>query len=131
MSFGHLLAVTVKLVQGTLTGPTLLFYVIGIAMIVPASWLVVFALRAVVATNSFPSTVSLNSWLVLTLLVIGPHNLPLAAPGLLNIAYRLHSGRALGWVLVTLALLINGGLFIGSLIFFASGQSFEQFRGIG
>ena len=29
-----------------------------------------------------------------------------------------------------LAVLVNGGLFIGSVIFFASGQSFEEFRGM-
>jgi hypothetical protein len=29
-----------------------------------------------------------------------------------------------------MAVVVNMGLFIGSLIFMASGQSFEQFRGI-
>jgi len=35
-----------------------------------------------------------------------------------------------GWAIVITAVLFHVGLFIGSLIFLASGQSFEQFRGI-
>ena len=64
-------------------------------------------------------------------LALGIHNLPLAAPGFLNIAYKVHSGRVMGWAIVGIAIVVNVGLFIGSLIFLASGQSFEQFRGIG
>lgn len=36
---------------------------------------------------------------------------------------------AVGWAIVGLALVANVGLFIGSLIFLASGQSFEEFSG--
>jgi hypothetical protein len=35
-----------------------------------------------------------------------------------------------GWTIVGLAVLVNLGLFVGSVVFLASGQSFEQFRGI-
>jgi hypothetical protein len=35
-----------------------------------------------------------------------------------------------GWAILYIAVVVNGGLFVGSLIFLASGQSFEQFTGI-
>jgi hypothetical protein len=76
------------------------------------------------------ATLLLNGWLALTLLVLGPHNLPLAAPAFFNVGYQLHSRRAVGWAIVGAAIAVNVGLFIGSLIFLASGQSFEQFRGM-
>jgi hypothetical protein len=68
--------------------------------------------------------------LSITLLGLGLHNLPLAAPGFLNIAYHLHSGRVVGRVIVGMAVVVSVALFIGSLVFLASGQSFEQFRGM-
>jgi hypothetical protein len=37
---------------------------------------------------------------------------------------------AFGHLLAVIAAVVNVGLFIGSLIFLASGQSFEQFRGL-
>ena len=40
MGFGHLLAVVTKQLQGTLRGRALLFYAIGIAIVVPASFIV-------------------------------------------------------------------------------------------
>jgi hypothetical protein len=49
----------------------------------------------------------------------------------LNIGYNLLSRRWMGWAIVGLAIVINGGLFIGSLIFLASGRSFEEFGGGG
>ena len=58
------------------------------------------------------------------------HNLPLAAPALFNIAYQRHASRTVGWTIVSLAVAVNVGLFIGALIFMASGQSFEQFKEI-
>lgn len=75
-------------------------------------------------------TLVLNAWLAITLLVLGVQNLPLAIPAFLNIGYHLHSSRVIGWAIVGMAIVVNVGLFIGSLIFLASGLSFEQFRGI-
>ncbi len=71
----------------------------------------------------------LNAWLAGTLLVLGIHNLPLAAPAFFNIGYHLHCRPTVGWAIVALAVVANAGLFVGSLMFFASGQSFEQFSG--
>lgn len=76
------------------------------------------------------STVRLNAWLAVTLAALGVHNLPLAAPGVLAVGYHFHRRRAVGWTIVGLAVLVNLGLFVGSVVFLASGQSFEQFRGI-
>ena len=131
MAFGHLLAVTTKLALGSLEGSILVFYVIGTALAVPSWWLIHHT-REVLASDDQHgrATLVLNAWLAITLLALGVHNLPLAAPAFFNIGYHLHSRRLVGWAIVSMAVVINVGLFIGSLIFLASGQSFEQFRGI-
>lgn len=66
----------------------------------------------------------------MTLLALGLQNLPLAAPGLFALAYRVHTRPAIGWAIVILWLVATVGLFVGSLVFMASGQTFEQFRGL-
>lgn len=129
MAFGHLLAVTTKLLLGTLEGPILVFYAIGIALSVP-SWWIIRHTRRILASDNKRTTLVLNVWLAITLLALGIHNLPLAVPGFLNIGYQLHSHRAVGWAIVSIAVVVNVGLFVGSLIFLMSGQSFEQFSGI-
>ena len=131
MAFGHLLAVTTKLALGTLEGPVPVFYLIGTVLAVPSWWLIYHTRRVLAPADGYGrGTLGLNAWLAITLLGLGLHNLPLAAPGFLNIAYHLHSGRVVGWVIVGMTVAVNVGLFIGSLIFLASGQSFEQFRGM-
>jgi hypothetical protein len=131
MAFGHLLAVTTKLALRTLEGPVALLYFIGIALAVPSWWLTYRTLADLASSESHGrATLALNAWLVLTLVAFGVHNLPLAAQGFLNIAYQLHSRRAAGWAIVGIAAMVNAGLFVGSLIFLASGQSFEQFSGM-
>jgi hypothetical protein len=77
------------------------------------------------------TTLLLNGWIALTLLVLGIHNLPIAAPAFINIGYHLHSRKVVGWAILSIAVLLNVGLFIGSVIFLLSGQSFEQFSGMG
>ena len=131
MAFGHLLAVTTKLVSRSLEGPVLFFYLIGIAVSVPSWWLT-FHTRRILAEGDEHghATVRLNAWLAVTLLALGLHNLPLAVPGVLNIAYHLHTRRRVGWAIVGLTIVFSAGLFIGALRFMASGQSFEQFQGI-
>ena len=129
MAFGHLLAVTTKFALGTLEGSILVFYVIGTALAVPSWWLIHHTWR-VLDNEHRRVPLVLNAWLAFTLLVLGVHNLPLAAPAFFNIGYHWHSRRVVGWAIVSMAVVVNVGLFIGSLIFLASGQSFEQFRGI-
>jgi len=132
MAFGHLLAVSVKLVLGTLEGSTANHYLIGVALAVPSWWLVEHTpqLLAPGGPRQTATTLRLHVWVVATLLVMGLHNLPLAAPGLVTIAYAMQSRRVVSWVLAGLFVAINLVLFIGSLVFLASGQTFEQFRGI-
>lgn len=132
LAFGHLLAVTTKLASGTLRGsfPLPVLYLIGIALAVPAGWLSLHTRRVLVSDQHGRATLMLNSWLGVTLLALGIPNLPLALPALFNIGYHLHSRRAMGWAIVSLAVVLNVGLFVGSLIFLASGQSFEQFSGM-
>lgn len=132
MACGHLLAVATKLALGTLREDSLLILVgIGICLLIP-SWMVTRHTPAVLAGRheGRPTTVLLNGWLAITLLMLGLHNLPLAAPALFTIAYRVHSGGLIGWAIVSMAVAFNVGLFAVSWIFLASGQSFEQFRGM-
>ena len=126
MGLGHLLAVTTKQLQGALHGPALLFYAIGIAIVVPAS-LVARHTRAIVSSPGARTTVVLNAWMAITLAVLGIVNLPLAVPALCNIGYSLHRRRWVGWAIVALAAITILGLFVGGLIFMASGQTFEEF----
>lgn len=132
MAFGHLLAVSVKGALGTLEGSTATVYLIGVALAVPSWWLVAHTPQLLTAAGArhTATTLGLHVWVVATLLVMGLHNLPLAAPGLVTIAYVMQSRRVIGWLLVGLFAAINLLLFVGSIVFLASGQSFEQFRGI-
>src|SRR5262245_33484232 len=130
MAFGHLLAVTTKLALGTLEGSTPAFYAIGVALAVPSWWLIFHTSRMLASDDADRRAMLLNGWLAITLLALGLHNLPLAAPALFNVAYNLHSRRVVGWAIVGMAVVVNLGLFVGSLIFLASGQSFEQFSGM-
>jgi hypothetical protein len=131
MAFGHLLAVTTKLASGTLRGSPLALYPIGVALAIPSVWLARHAWRAFSAAEDLGRrSAALNGWVALTLMALGLHNLPLAAPALLNVGYHAQSRRVLGWVLVGLSVAVNVSLFIGSLVFLASGQSFEQFSGM-
>lgn len=130
MATGHLLAVTAKLGLGLLSGPSIGLYAIGIALAVPAGWLGYHTRRVLASDQHGRRTVSLNLWLAATLLALGLHNLPLAAPGLLSVWYHLNSSRLWGWVILTLFVVCSVGLFIASLVFLASGQTFEQFRGL-
>jgi hypothetical protein len=128
MGTGHVLAVTTKLLQGTLEGSPAVLYPIGVAVLVPSSLMVAHT-RAILADGG-ARTMLFNGWMAVTLAALGLHNLPLVAPLLLNIGYRLHRRRAVGWAIVSVAVVLNTGLFIGALIFMASGQSFEQFSGM-
>ena len=130
MAFGHFLAVTTKLTMGTLRGSPFILYSLGAAIAIPSVWLVRHTLRTFAATeDQGRKSAALNGWLALTLAALGIHNLPLAAPGLLNVGYYAQSRKVLGWAIVGLAVALNVGLFVGSLVFLASGQTFEQFSG--
>ena len=130
MAFGHLLVVTIKLALGTLQGSPVGLYAIGIALGGPSWWLALQATRLASSAEGANTALVLNAWLGATLLAMGLHHLPLAAPAILNIGYARHTRPAVGHAILAISLVLNAGLFVGSLIFLASGQSFEQFRGI-
>lgn len=127
MASGHLLAVTVKLAQGTLRGSPWVLYPFGLALAVPAAWLAQRSLRPATEGAWRRRTALLNGSLALVLLALGLHNAPLAVPALLNVAYLFHTRRAVGWTILVATSLVNLGLLVGAFVFAASGQSFEQF----
>jgi hypothetical protein len=123
--------VTTRLASGTLTGSLPKLYLIGVILAAPSWWLILHTPRVLAPGDPHSrANLGLNAWLVGSLLVLGIHNLPLAVPGLLNLAYQRASGRMLGRAIVAAAVVVNAGLFVGSLVFLASGQSFEEFRGL-
>ena len=128
MAFGHLLAVTVKVVQGTVEGFVPVLYGLGLALAIPAWLLAVRIKQYVLREDSYGGRiVLLNLWLAIVLLGLGLHNFPLAIPAVLNVAYQFHTRRIVGLSIVTVTFAANLALFVGSLVFLASGQSFEQF----
>jgi hypothetical protein len=126
MGAGHLLAVTTRQLHGTLRGSALLFYAIGIAIVVPA-WLLVQHTRAILRGGGHRATLRLNAWMAITLAVLGLVNLPLAVPVLCTMVYSVHQRRWLGAASLAVFVIACAGLFIGGLMFMASGQTFEEF----
>ena len=69
MAFGHLLAVTVKMIQGTLEGSWLILYPLGLVLAVPAWWLVFRVMRYAAEEARYGNRmVALNAWLGIGLL---------------------------------------------------------------
>jgi hypothetical protein len=121
MGIGHLLAVTTKLLHGTLNGSPALLYAIGVAIVIPSALIILNANRAQAA--------ALNGWMAATLVLLGLINIPLAIPALLNIAYRRHSRARTGLAVVVAFVLVSLGLFTGGMLFMLSGaRTFEEFR---
>lgn len=130
MAFGHLLAVTTKLALGTLAGSVPTFYAIGVALAAPSWSVMAHTARLARGDDAGRRTVRLQAWLVATLVLLGPSNVPLAVPSMLTVAYAAIPSRIARWAIVGVAVVVNVGLFVGSWIFLASGQTFEQFSGI-
>ena len=72
----------------------------------------------------------LNTLVATSLSALGIPNLVLALPAFLNMAYAASSRRSVAGVVAGLAVVFQLGLFVASLVFLASGQSFEQFSGM-
>ena len=131
MGSGHLIAVSIKAAQGSLQGSPGFLYTLGLSLAVPAWWLAADAGRAGLEDQrGLRRIVGLNGWLGLALMVIGPHNWPIAAPAALNIAYRFQTQRAVGMAIVIVAGVGYAALFAGALMFMSSGQTFEELQGI-
>jgi hypothetical protein len=121
MGIGHLLAVTTKLLQGTLNGSPALLYPIGVAIVVPSALIILNANRAKAA--------AFHGWMAATLVVLGLINIPLAIPALLTIAYGKHSRARTGLVIIVAFVLVNLALFSGGMLFMLSGaRTFEEFN---
>ena len=129
MALGHLLAVSLKLFNGTLVGSRPVFYFIGLVLSVPSWWLLVHTIRRFGNLHT-RKTLVLNASLAAALLALGLPNLPLAVPGLLNVAYQVSRRRSVKWAIVGATVVVILALFAGSLIFWASGRSFEEFSGM-
>ena len=85
MGIGHLLAVMIKSVLGTLPSSTNLWfvYLFGLALVIPAWWLVASVEGLTKDVKSARhKAIGLNAWLGLVLLVPAG---PLAAPAALNV----------------------------------------------
>ena len=131
MASGHLIAVSIIAARGTLQGSPWFLYPLGLALAVPAWWLAAEALRGGLEDpRGLRRTVGLNGWLSIALMAIGLHNWPIAAPAVLNIAYRFQTQRAVGAAIVIVAGVGYVALFVGALAFMASGETFEELRGI-
>ena len=131
MASGHLIAVSIKAAQGTLQGSPWFLYTLGLSLTVPAWWLAAESLRGGIEDPSgVRRTVGLNGWLCVALMAIGLHNWPIAAPAVLNIAYRFQTQRAVGMAIVIAAGVGYAALFAGALAFMASGQTFEELQRI-
>jgi hypothetical protein len=119
MGLGHVLAVTTKLWQGTLTGSPALLYAIGAAILAPSVLLVRHARGSRAASQPFQAA---------ALIALGLVNIPLAIPALLNIAYSRHRRPLAGRVIIGAWLLVNLTLFAGGMAFMLSGaRTFEEF----
>lgn len=131
LAFGHMLAVGVKDVRGTLEGARLALYPMGIMLAVPSWWLILHAWRGRADDGRWRTvTLWLNVGSGASLLVLGLHNLPIAAPAMLNIAYQFHRRSAVGWTIVGVHVAVNLTLLALMAVFALSGQSFEQFRNV-
>ena len=129
MAFGHLLAVTTKLVSGTLRGSPPLLYAIGVVLATP-SWLLIAHTRRMFHEEARRRTLVLNGLVAASLIGLGLPNIALALPAFLNMAYLASSRRSIAWTAAVAAVVLHVALFIGSVVFLTSGQSFEQFSGM-
>jgi hypothetical protein len=128
MTIGHLLAVTVKFSEGTLKSSPWFLYALGIGLTLPAWWLVLHSKKYVGDEARLGRVlVLLNAGLGGGLVAVGLVNIPLAIPAALNVAYQLHRGQTIGRAIVGFAIVVNVLLFVGGLVFMASGQTFEEF----
>lgn len=128
LALGHLLAVGLRAADGSLAGSLVPLLLLGVLLAVPSWWLVLAIDRYVDEPARFRRRlVTLDLALGVALLALGLHNAPLAAPAFLCAAHAVHTRRAVGWTIVGLTVALQLLLFAGSIVFLASGQSFEQF----
>ena len=130
MAFGHLLAVTLLALDGSLRASPIVVYAIGVALIVPALFVAAHGLRFADDAATRRTTLIVHAVLVAALLLSGPRNAPLAVPSLLAIAWTVHRRPIAGRLIVVLAIATAILLLVGSIRFFLFGGSFEEFSGL-
>jgi hypothetical protein len=122
MAVGHLVAIGIKSVLGTLS-PTLSWWAVplGVALAIPAWWLVVNALRLRSLEGPVAKqTLLLHIGLGLLLLPLGPSAV-LAVPAALNVAWQLSSKRAVEWFAMGMTTLAYVAMLVASFFVGAGG----------
>jgi hypothetical protein len=116
MGSGHILVVTIKALEGTLTdGVRWFLYPLGLVLAVPA-WLLV--------ASSTPRRLTLfNAWLAVALIAQGA-SAPLAVPAVLNLIYLRSEKPWVERVVVALSVLLYSVLLGVGLAFSLSGRRF-------
>jgi hypothetical protein len=117
MGTGHLVAVTIRAVQGTLAqGVTWPLYPLGFALAIPAALMVASAARlpAAEATQRRRLTV-LDAWLALVLIALLT-SAPLAIPALLNLVYLRSARPAVDRAVLMTTALTYLAMFVASLV---------------
>lgn len=128
MASGHLLAVSVKVAQGSLSGSPWLLYPLGLVLLTPAVLLLTNLKRARAGELRATRRVTfLNIWLAVALVVLGIRNFVLAIPAILNVCFLHFPRRKAAIAIAAIAMLVYVGLFVGSLSFLLRGGSFEEF----
>lgn len=128
LAVGHLFAVLLKLAMGDLGGSLPVLLAIGIVLALPSwavarhGWELARGHREVGR-----KTVTLNLLLIGCLLVTGPLNAPLAIPAALAALHAWTKRERARRVIMVATVLFVMLLFAGSVRFFMSGQSFEDF----
>lgn len=131
LAVGHLLAVMLKLGAGDLTGPPVPLLAIGVVLGLP-SWLVLRHGWALGRGDAPHGRITIGTNLLLTaaLLATGPLNGPLAIPALLNAVDAGVKQTRIKQGIAALSVAFVLLLFVGSVRFFLSGGSFEDFSGM-
>lgn len=117
MASGHLVAVTIRAVEGTLSqGLTWFLYPLGLVLAIPAWWLagsVGRLSRREAATRR--RVLVLNLWLAIAFAALGP-SAPLALPAALNVGYQLTSRPGAQRAIPIVAAAIYLVMFVISLV---------------
>jgi hypothetical protein len=116
MGSGHLLVVTIKALEGTLSyGIRWFLYPLGLVLAVPA-WLLV--------ASSIPRRMMLfNTWLAVALIAQGA-SAPLAIPAILNLVYLRVTAPWIGRAIIAISIVLYSMLFGFGIAFSVSGREF-------
>ena len=116
MGTGHLVAVTIRAVQGTLAeGVTWPLYPLGFALAIPAALMMVGAARLRSEDTKPRWLAALDLWLALLLIALLT-SAPLAIPAILNLICLRSRRRAVERAVVMTTALVYLAMFVASLV---------------